>query len=100
MDIYKFDFTNCKTQNKVPNFQEIELINYEVYKGQNLCGVSRPQNAVLFKKIISLVIYNFRGHIRAQIKGNEMLFEFICIYIVVCWCVFQVKASKFTEKIR
>ena len=33
-------------------------------------------------------------------KGNEMLFEIIYIYIVVCGCGFtiiQVKASKFTE---
>ena len=33
----------------------------------------------LFKKIISLVIYIFRGHVRAYIKGNEMLFEIIYI---------------------
>ena len=35
-------------------------------------------------------------------KGNEMLFEIIYIYIVVCGCdfgVIQVKASKFTEKV-
>ena len=35
-------------------------------------------------------------------KGNEMLFEIINIYIVVCGCgfsVIQVKASKFTENI-
>ena len=34
-------------------------------------------------------------------KGNEMLFEFIYIYFVVCRCgfsVIQVKAPKFTEK--
>ena len=22
-------------------------------------------------------------------KGNEMVFEYICIYIVVCWCDFS-----------
>ena len=32
---------------------------------------------MLFKKIISLVIYICRGHVRAHIKGNEMLFEII-----------------------
>ena len=32
---------------------------------------------LLFKKVISLEIYIFRGHIRAHIKGNEMLFEII-----------------------
>ena len=31
-------------------------------------------------KFISLVIYTFRGHIRAYKKGIEMLFEFIYIY--------------------
>ena len=34
-------------------------------------------------------------------KDNEMLFEIMYIYIVVCRCgfsVIQVKASKFTEK--
>ena len=47
------------------------------------------------------MIYTFRGHIRAYKKANEMLFEIIYIYIVVCGCgfsVIQVKASKFTEK--
>ena len=46
-------------------------------------------------------MYNFRGHIRAYKKANEMLFKIIYIYIVVCGCgfsVIQVKASKFTEK--
>ena len=54
------------------------------------------------KKIISLVIYIFRGHISAHLKGNEMLFEIIYIYIVVCGCgfsVIRVKASKFTENV-
>ena len=49
------------------------------------------------KKIISLVIYIFRCHIRAHTKANEMLY---IIYIVVCvfgFSVIQVKASKFTE---
>ena len=32
------------------------------------------------KKIISLVIYIFKGHIRAHVKDNEMLFEIIYIY--------------------
>ena len=52
---------------------------------------------VVILKIISLVIYTFRGHIRAYKKANEILF----IYFVVCGCgftVMQVKASKFTEK--
>ena len=31
----------------------------------------------LKKKNISLVIYIFRDHIRAHMKGNEMLFEII-----------------------
>ena len=31
----------------------------------------------LKKKIISLVIYIFRGHVRAHTKDNEMLFEII-----------------------
>ena len=53
----------------------------------------------LFKKIISLVIYIFRGHVRDHIKDNEMLFEimyihcgFRCVFIVI-----QVKVSKFIE---
>ena len=29
------------------------------------------------KKIIPLLIYIFRGHVRAYMKGNEMLFEII-----------------------
>ena len=36
-------------------------------------------------------------------KGNEMLFEIIYIYILVCGCgfsVIQVKASKFTEGVK
>ena len=33
-----------------------------------------------FKKIISLVIYIFRGHVRAYMKGNEMLFEIMYIH--------------------
>ena len=59
-------------------------------------GGSRPKKGCV---ILSLVIYNFRGHIRAYKKANEMLFEII--YIVVCGCgfsVIQVKVSKFTEK--
>ena len=48
-----------------------------------------------------LVKYNFRGHIWAYKKANEILFEIIYIYTVVYGCGFsiiQVKASKFTEK--
>ena len=37
----------------------------------------------------SLVIYIFRGHIRAYMKGNEMLFQIIYHYIVVLWVWFQ-----------
>ena len=44
---------------------------------ENFLRGSRPEKAVLFKKIISLVIYIFSGHIRADMKGNEMLFEII-----------------------
>ena len=47
------------------------------------------------------MIYTFRSHRRAYKKANEMLFEIIYTYIVVCGCgfsVIQVKASKFTEK--
>ena len=43
----------------------------------DVLGDSRPEKAVLLKKNISLVIYIFRGHIRAHMKGNEMLFEII-----------------------
>ena len=62
---------------------------------------SRPEKAVLFKKIISLVIYIFKGHIRAHMKGNEMLFEMIYIFcgLWVWFSVIQVKASKFTENV-
>ena len=41
--------------------------------------MKRHEKAVLFKKIISLVIYIFRGHKRAHMKGNEMLFDIIYI---------------------
>ena len=41
---------------------------------------SRPEKVMSFKKIISLVICIFRGHIRAHMKGNEMLFEIIYIH--------------------
>ena len=52
-------------------------------------GGSRPQKAVLFKKNhIFSDIYIFRGHIRAHIKGNEMLF--VIIYILCgLWVWFQ-----------
>ena len=45
------------------------------------------------------MVYIFRGQVRAM-KDNEMLFQIICICIVVCGCgfiVIQEKASKFTE---
>ena len=48
-------------------------------------GGSRP-NVIL--KIISLVIYTFRGHIRAYKKANEMLFEIIYIHCGL-WVWFQ-----------
>ena len=41
-----------------------------------------------FKKIISLVIYIFRGHTRAHMKCNEMLFEIIYIHCGL-WVWFQ-----------
>ena len=62
--------------------------------------VSIPKKVVIKKNIISIVIYIFRGHVWAYMKDNEMLFEIIYIYIVVCRCgfsVIQVKAPKFTE---
>ena len=67
-----------------------------------LCIAFVAEKAVIFLKIISLVIYIFKGHIRAHMKGNEMLFEIIYIYIAVCGCgfnVIQVKALKFTENV-
>ena len=40
----------------------------------------------LFKNIyISVVIYIFRGNVRAYIKGNEMLFEIIYM-LWFCGC--------------
>ena len=50
------------------------------------------------KKLYLLVIYTFRGHIRAYKKANEMLFEIIYILCGCGFSVIQVKVSKFTEK--
>ena len=32
---------------------------------------------VYLEKLSSIVIYIFRGHVRAYLKGNDMLFEII-----------------------
>ena len=65
------------------------LMNIIAY-GVRICegseGGSRPETV---STIISLVIYIFRGHVRAYMKGNEMLFEIIIYTIVVLWVWFQ-----------
>ena len=44
---------------------------------QRVFGAVDLKRLFYLKKIISLVIYIFRGHIRAHMKSNEMLFEII-----------------------
>ena len=43
-------------------------------------GAADLKRLCYLKKIILLVIYIFRGHIRACMKGNEMLFEILYIF--------------------
>ena len=53
----------------------------------------------LKKKIISLVIYIFRGHVRAYMKDNGLRFEIIYIHCGLCvWFHCYIgEGVKFTE---
>ena len=56
------------------------------------------RGCVILKTTLCLDI--FRGHVWAYMKGNEMLFQIIYLYMWYYGCgfgVIQVKASKFIE---
>ena len=62
-------------------------------------GGSRPPKVVsLQKKNISLVIYIFRGHVRAYMKVMKCSSKLYILWFCRCgFSVIQVKVSKFTE---
>ena len=51
------------------------------FKKDVMQDISYHKGRVSFNIYISLVIYTFRGRVRAYMEGNEMLFQII-LYIV------------------